>query len=359
MVRFLPPEFEPDGLGLKEVVAGVLDRGFAEPAWIAVDDGSRQWVPLVAACPATERAAGVIVTADDKALLAAHRLGVGGAAALPVSTPGLIDAVESASRASPPPVTAEVGAVEIFDRAADLKVVTLSNRGFWRAQLGDRLLARMLAELAIGLRSPPAVVPWPAVILSDRSEHQITEAWKPLAAGAGRPADDLVVSKVALGTRGVVAAVYSALIEQVEHIHAVKTVVAEPVYELPSGTLIGSWASEPGPKPTGGWVAAPVDISGPTCRWQLVEGSSKTMVEDVLEVADIDRIEGAAAVRVPGMLTGNLRAGAPAGLLVQRLADAASRRGVPLWVPNVATEDLRFALRLPGTVWVDGPAVPR
>jgi len=359
VVRLLPPTLEHGGLGLREVLAAALERGVGVPPWIAVDDGSEQWLPLVAACPAAERARGVIVTADDEALLAAHRLGVGGAAVLPVSTPGLVDALQAASRASPPLLTAEAGVMELFDRAKDLKVATLSNRAFWRAQLGDRVLSRMLAELAIGLQTPPAVVPWPAVILSDRNQRQIMEAWKSLAAGVSRPSDDLVVSKVEPGTRGLVAAVYSTLIEQVEHIHAVKTVAAEPVYELPSGKLIGCWASEPGPKPSEGWVAAPVEISGPTCRWQLVEEGSKALVVDVLEVADIDRVEGAAAVRVPGMLTGNLRPGAPAGLLVQRLADAASRRGLPLWVPNVATEDLRFALRLPGTIWVDGPAVPR
>ena len=359
MVRLLPPALEHDGLGLRKVVAGALERGAAEPVWIAVDDGSRQWLPLVAACPATERASGVVVTADDDTLLAAHRLGIGGAAALPVSTPGLMDALKSASCESPPPITAEIGVMELFDGANELKVVTLSNRAFWRAQLGDRVLSRMLAELAIGLRTPPAVVPWPALILSDRSEHRIIEAWKSLAAGAGRPADDLVISKVDRGTRGVAAAVYSALLQQAEHIHAVKVVSVEPVYELPSGSLIGWWASEPGPRQTDLWVAVPVKISGVTCRWQLVDEGSTTVVEDVLEAADVDRIGGVAAVRVPGMLTGDLRAGTPAGLLVQRLADAASRRGLPLWVPNVATEDLRFALRLPGTVWVDGPAVPR
>ena len=54
-----------------------------------------------------------------------------------------------------------------------------------------------------------------------------------------------------------------------------------------------------------------------------------------------------------------MRAGTPAALLVARLADAADRRGLPLWIPNVDGEGLRFALGLPGTLWVDGPAVPR
>jgi hypothetical protein len=196
-------------------------------------------------------------------------------------------------------------------------------------------------------------------MVADRNPREILEAWKPLAAGAGRPADDLVISEVLPGVRGVAAAVYSALLERVEHIRAVKPVSIEPVYELPKGRLIGRWASEPGPEDRDVWVAAPIEISGPKCRWRLTGGSTNTVVDDVLEVADLTRVEGAPAVRVPGSLTGHLRPGTPAGLLVQRLADAAARRGLPLWVPNVDTEALRFALRLPGTIWVDGPAVPR
>lgn len=359
MVRLLPPAFERGGLGLRDVVAGALEHGeLEEPVWIAVDDGTGRWLPLVAACPPAERDKGVIAAADDGTLLAAHRLGVGGAAILPASTPGMIDAFRSASRESPLPVSVESGVIGLFDGVDGLVVAAFSNRAFWRAQLGDRVLSRMLAELAIGLKSVPAIVPWPALVLADRSEQEVLEVWRPLAAGAGRPIEDLVVSEVVPGRRGVAAAVFSNLLDQVEHIRAVKTVSVEPVYELPSGRRVGWWASEPGPERPDEWVAAPVDLVGPKCRWQLV-GAESSSVEDVLEVADLDRVERAAAVRVPGAVTSNLRAGTPAGLLVQRLADAAARRGLPLWVPNVDTVALRFALTLPGTIWVDGPAVPR
>jgi hypothetical protein len=359
VVRLLPPNPGRAALGLREVIDGALAGGAPEPAWIAVDDGSGRWLPLVAACPGAERARGVVVSGDDAALVAAHRLGVGGGAGLPVSTPGLADALRSASHGSKTIATFDPCSIELFDGLPGLVVAAFSNRAFWRAQLGDRVLSRLLADLAIGLQSPPGVLPWPAVLLTDRNELQILEAWKPLAEGAGRPADDLVTSEILPGTRGVAAAVYSTLLERVEYIHAVKTVSIEPVYELPNGRLIGWWASEPGPEHPDGWVAAPIEISGPKCRWRLTGGSTNTVVHDVLAVADINRVEGATVVRVPGSITGNLRAGTPAGLLVQRLADAAARRGLPLWVPNVDTEALRFALRLPGTVWVDGPSVPR
>jgi len=65
------------------------------------------------------------------------------------------------------------------------------------------------------------------------------------------------------------------------------------------------------------------------------------------------------AVRVPGWASRGLRPGSPAGLLVTRIAEAASRRGIPLWIPNVDQEGLRLVLGLPGTIWVDGPAVPK
>lgn len=359
MVRLLPPNPGRAALGLRDVVSGALAGGAPEPAWIAVDDGSGRWIPLVSACPVAERARGVVVSGADAALVAAHRIGVGGAAALPVSTPGLVEAFRSAAQGPAPLPVFDPGSMELFESSTGLVVAAFSNRAFWRAQLGDRVLSRLLAELAIGLQVPPAVLPWPAVILAIRDERRIFDLWKPLAAGAGRPADDLVVSEVIPGARGVAAAVYSALLDLVEHIRAVKTVSSEPVYELPNGRLIGRWASEPGPEDRDVWVAAPIEISGPKCRWRLTGGGTTSEVDDVLEVADLTRIEGAPAVRVPGSLTGNLRQGTPAGLLVQRLADAAARRGLPLWVPNVDTEALRFALKLPGTIWVDGPAVPR
>ena len=355
----LPQDPGRAALGLRDVFGGALAGGATEPPWIAVDDGSGRWLPLVAACQVAERARGVVVSGDDAAFVAAHRLGVGGAAALPLSTPGLVEALRSAAQGSTPAPAFDPGSMELLDGSPGLKVAAFSNRAFWRAQLGDRVLSRLLAELAIGLQAPPAVLPWPAVMLADRSERQIVEAWKPLAAGAGRPAGDLVISEVVPGGRGVAAAVYSVLLERAEHLRAVKKVSSEPVYELPNGRLIGRWASEPGPEHPEGWVASPVESSGPICRWRLVTGGGTVFVQDVLGVADLSEVEKVVAVRVPGAVTGHLRPGTPAGLLVQRLADAAARRGLPLWVPNVDTEALRFALRLPGTVWVDGPAVPR
>jgi hypothetical protein len=62
--------------------------------------------------------------------------------------------------------------------------------------------------------------------------------------------------------------------------------------------------------------------------------------------------------RLPGWIGVSIGAGRPAGLLLERLAVAASERGVPLWVPNVGRAALNLVLGLLGSVWVDGPAAP-
>jgi hypothetical protein len=103
------------------------------------------------------------------------------------------------------------------------------------------------------------------------------------------------------------------------------------------------------------WTAVPGEATAVGFRWQLhVPGGSQVAVVDALESA----MGPAAAVRVPGWIAGGLGAGRPAGLLVERLASATQRLGVPLWVANVGAGALRFLLRLPGTLWVDGAAVP-
>ena len=43
---------------------------------------------------------------------------------------------------------------------------------------------------------------------------------------------------------------------------------------------------------------------------------------------------------------------------MERLARATEAAGIPLWVPNVTMEGLRFLLGVGTVMWVDGPAVP-
>ena len=79
---------------------------------------------------------------------------------------------------------------------------------------------------------------------------------------------------------------------------------------------------------------------------------------DVVTAEEVLRLQDVAAVRLPGWLARPLRPGNPAGLLAARIAEVAARRDLPLWIPGVDDAALRFVLGLPGTIWVDGPAVP-
>jgi hypothetical protein len=107
-----------------------------------------------------------------------------------------------------------------------------------------------------------------------------------------------------------------------------------------------------------GWVATPVEAGAARCSWQLEGSEISGTVEEVLGSEEVEGVDEAVAVRVPGWATRDLRPGSPAGLLVTRISDAASRRELPVWIPGVDQEGLRLVLGLPGTIWVDGPAVP-
>jgi hypothetical protein len=82
-------------------------------------------------------------------------------------------------------------------------------------------------------------------------------------------------------------------------------------------------------------------------------------VTDVVTADEVSGVQDVMAVRLPGWLAHPLRPGSPAGLLAERIAEVAARRDLPLWIPGVDVDALRFVLGLPGTIWVDGPAVPR
>jgi hypothetical protein len=102
-------------------------------------------------------------------------------------------------------------------------------------------------------------------------------------------------------------------------------------------------------------MAVPGAATAAGFRWQLRgAGGPQAEVEDTLGTV----AEPAAAIRVPGWVAGCIGPGRPAGLLVERLAATSARIGTPLWVPNLRPGALRFLLRLPGTLWVDGADVP-
>ena len=245
-IRFLPPNPGAAALGLRDVIDTVLAGGGEDPAWVAVDDGGGECVSLLAACPTSERVRGVVATASDATLLAAHRLGVGGAALLPPSSTGVVEALRAAAVSPTPTPIFDPGAVDMYDESESVMVVSFSRRAFWRTQLGDRALSRMLLDLAVALEIPTTILPWPAGVIAGPDKDRILEAWRPLASGAGRPVNDLVVIEVDPRQRETLTAVYSALVEYESQPQELEPSVLEPVYELPSGSLVGWWTGARG-----------------------------------------------------------------------------------------------------------------
>jgi len=338
--------------GLDSVIAGALAGGAPEPAWVAADDGHGAWVAEVAGRPAAQRGRGVVAAASADALAMAQRLGVGGAMWLPPSSLAAIEAFEAAAAAAPPALEFDPAVVEALGTDAAIRIVSFAGRGFWRVQLGDRALAVLLTELAAAVGAPAAIVPWPALLLSDRLAAGMSEAWRELASSSGGAFPGLIVTPLTVGTMGevgVLQAAYRALVGGGSEAEATGSIGPQPVHELPQGRRVGS--SE-------GWLAAPFEVGAERCRWELEGEGGPGVVEEVLSATEVAESEGVAAVRVPGWACGGLRPGTPAGLLITRLAEDAARRGLPLWIPNLNNVGLRFVLGLPGRLWVDGSAVP-
>jgi hypothetical protein len=358
MVELVPPP--PDSLrkALEAVLAGVIGAGAPVPGWIAVDDGSGAWIATCAASGAADRARGVVAAAGDGALVTGARLGVGGAMMLPPSTLGAREALEAAAAAPLPTGTVNPDLLETLEAGSGLQIVSFADRAFWRSQLGDRTLLTLLVRLAAELDAAPATVPWPALVITGRVRRDIERAWAGLIEESGPYGAPVIVTDCEWPEDGDVVRVVTGVLMSAADSDAVRRVMPHPVHELPSGNPLGWWAPRAVATPSPGWLATPGETIGPRQRWILV-GATQGEVAEVLLTGEIDEAANNLAVRAPGWLTIGLRPGNPAGLLVQRLAETAARRGVPLWVPNLDGEALRFVLRLPGTLWVDGPAVPR
>lgn len=362
-VRFLGAGPHDLSSGLTSVVDGVLAGGVPAPPWIAIDDGTERWAVDAATLSAVERACGVVAVSSDEALVTAHRLGVGGAMWLPPSSAGATEAFVAAATSAAPCDGHDPGRFELLDDGAPAVVVRVMDRCFWRAQLGERRLTAWLAELSNALGVPAAILPWPALVAKGKEPDEVAEAWRALLADSGRIVPDVAVVPLPENTpdEGLLATVYRELLEArptTTPLHVGGRSL--PVHELPHGRRVGWWGRRLAePLPAGGWHASPEDDSRPTRRWNLQRRSGSETIEEVLTSGDVTRVNECAAVRFPGWASRDIRSGSPAGLLVARLAEAAARVGLPLWIPNLDGDALRFTLGLPGTLWVDGPAVPR
>jgi len=361
MTRLLPPP-PPEVHGpLDHVLDQAVELGAPAPPWVAVEDDEGRWVKEVAAADPLERSHLVLAARSEKALVTAIRLGVGGALRLPPSTPSATAALEAA---------AAPAALWIpDDRLADLAgspdgqplAVGWRNRPFWRCQYGEAGMAARLAELAVELESLPAVASWPALVIDSRSPDEITAAWNLLAKRDGVVSEGLVIvpCEPLAPHCGLAAAAVRALVkgEVTADSEQVDGTGSQPVYELPSGRLMGWWGpGHPESPPDAGWFAAPEAVNASGYRWRLTGAEDEAeLVDDVLLSSEV----APPAVRIPGWIAMGLVPGRPAALLLETLADAASRHGIPLWVPNVDQVALRLLLGHRGPIWVDGPAAPR
>ncbi len=362
-MRFLGTLPQAVGTGLESVVTGVLAGGAPEPSWIAVDDGTDGWVAAAVGCSAAERARGVVAASSDAALVTAQRLGIGGAMWLPPSSLGAKEAFASADSRVVPAEGYDAALVELLDDGEAVVIVTFVEPLFWRAQLGERRLVALLAELAAALGAPSAILPWPALVIQGVDSSTIAEGLRAIVLDAERVLPDVTVTALETGApeSAAVEAVYRELLED----RPPGVVVGQggrplPVHELPHGRRVGWWNRHSGEVlPEGEWSASPEGVARPRWRWRLNGEGGSGIIEEVLTSEDVDHADECVAVRFPGWASRDIRSGSPAGLLVTRLAETAARRGLPLWIPNLDRDALRLALTLPGVLWVDGPAVPR
>ena len=359
MVDLFPLPTEEIRDGFYSVVAGAIAGGAQEPSWVAVDDGTDAWLVEISDHSALDRARGVVAVSSEESLVKAQHLGIGGAMWVPPASLGALEAFDSAASCKAPRAH-DAAALELFYGGRSVHVVTFSDRRFWRAQLGDSVLGDLLVDLAVSLEVPAAILKWPALVVADRDQGAIVKAWEELVGESESLGPTLSILPRMVVENEVLVEVYSALTAGPTTGGSSNPVPQMPVHELPHGRRVGWWGLDVNEKPQDeGWIATPVEISSTRCRWRLESGETSGSVAEVLASDEIAGLEDVLAVRVPGWASRGLRPGSPAGLLVTRIAEAASWRGQPLWIPNVDQEGLRLVLGLPGTVWVDGPAVPK
>lgn len=301
----------------------------------------------------------MLAAAGEVALVNGQRLGVGGAMWLPPASLGALEAFTAADTASLP-ATPDAAVLELLEVGAPIHVVTFADRAFWRAQYGDRALAAFLTDLAFALGVPAAIVPWPALVMASKEEPGSAAAWDDIATKAG--IHGLQITSHSLpepsSTDAVLDGAYGALWSALADDERSGSLELQPVHELPHGRRVGWWNLQELQLEEEGWLATPTEVTPTKCRWRLQGTDLNGEIEDVLTSDEVSDLEGVIAARIPGWAARELRPGSPGGLLAARIAEAANRRGLPLWIPGVDEEGLRCVLGLPGTIWVDGPAVP-
>jgi hypothetical protein len=303
----------------------------------------------------------VVAASTEDELVTALRLGIGGAMTLPPSSVGATEAFAAAASSAEPTAGHDSALFELLENSFSAVILSFSDRRFWLAQLGERRLTTLLAELAAGLAAPAAILPWPALVVVGKEPEEVVEIWSGLFTDDDRLVPDVAAIPLeqSASREGLLVSAYREILKE-PPAPAGGGCRPLPVHELPRGLRVGWWRRRgDGPSPGGGWCAWPHEVARAQCTWRLEGDDGPGDVVEVLTGEDVDRPDQAVAVRFPGWASRDVRPGSPAGLLVTRLAEAAARRGLPLWIPNLDSDALRLALTLPGVLWVDGPAVPR
>lgn len=367
MVDLLPLTESVARRAIEKILETIPDQGVQLPPNVLIDDGRREWHRHAALLPVEVRRRSVIAAFSDAALLDAAGFELGGATLLPVSTPALKAACEIAAsndRLVCAPI-ATLGALEVMLRdAKELWVVGWRPQWFWHRQVGPTRLSGFLTDIASRLRCAPVLLPGPVLLIADRERAEIVAGCRDQhdAGASGCPVAPTVWDATEVlqesdsGAR--VEGVLSGKIEDGRG-EDERTVSAFPVLDLSTGRPVGCWSPSAGIAETSsGFTAFPPDGRTQIGIWDFMdENGSRHVLVETTSLLDQER-SSQTVIRVPGFIGAELRPGSPAGLLVERLAHDERRVGRPLWVPSVDNLAVRFLLRLPGPIWVDGPGVP-
>ena len=367
MMEIVPPVESNRRQAVDSILENLAGADLTLPAAVIIEDEDGVWRRFAADRTVEDRRRSVIVVSTGAGLVDAVRFEIGGALWLPVSTPSMEVACEAAvggAHQDPAPMATD-GVLELaVSHATELRAVAWLPRSFWNRQLGVPVLIARLAAVATRLRCPPVILERPALLVPDRSRAEIESALREISdAGSNVGCGSPVVTDVSdlIGSSEPRVDIVKRLVEleRVQVAAPVSEVPPQPVHELPHGRRVGWWLIRNDQKPDEeGWVATPVEPGAARCGWRLEGSEIHGTVEEVLGSEEVEGVEEPVAVRVPGWATRDLRPGSPAGLLVTKIAEATSRRDLPLWIPGVDQEGLRLVLGLPGVIWVDGPAVP-
>jgi hypothetical protein len=321
-----------DLLPLPASVAAVASQlrglGAEPPAAIVVADPEGEWLVRLASWGRLHRAATVVLASEPDDLMYASRLGVGGAAWLPVSTQSLADASGAAAAAvaaAPRSITCPAGDLLSGSSASGSDLGFTSP--FWIAWLGIVGSVDLLATVAMELAQPPVIGCGPALV------------------GAPDDGEPRGAIETAITARCPEVPV-SCLLDAAAH-----DAPRRPVAELPSGRHVGWWSFA-----SGGDAAVP-RIGAGDGRLEWTPWTGGASIEEVLVPPDVADA-AASVVRMPRWMTLRLGPGSPECRLGFAMAREAERVGKTLWVPGIHAESLPCVLTWPGTLWVDGPAVP-